>query len=182
MKRKSFLKRTLGLTAAGVLLGSNRLVQAQDTPVTSAEKKLKSKNKFLLGWITAWLENIKREMPESEKIKTIESNGKACAERSGMFAKALSFKGNLDGFLAEFRTEIGEKNVIREGRKVRLVYEQCFCPLVSDISEKLPADYCLCTQGWTKTVFGTVTGKPVKVDLKSTIKRGDPTCTIEIDT
>jgi hypothetical protein len=79
------------------------------------------------------------------------------------------------------RKEIGENNARRDGNKVSLTYDKCFCPLVADIKEKLPADYCLCTQGWTKAVYGAIAGKEVKVELKSSIQRGDPTCRIEVD-
>jgi hypothetical protein len=35
--------------------------------------------------------------------------------------------------------------------------------------------------GWTKAVYGAIAGKEVKVDFKSSIKHGDPTCRIEVD-
>lgn len=45
----------------------------------------------------------------------------------------------------------------------------------------LPGEYCRCTRGWTKAVYGALAGKDVKVDLKSSIKRCDPQCLVEID-
>ena len=154
---------------------------AQEAESAGCEKKLAGKNKFLLGWLTAWLGNMKKDLPEAEKVQVIENNGRACAERGGSLAWAKSFNGNIDKFLAEMRKEIGEANAKRDGNKVSLTYEKCFCPLVADIKEKLPADYCLCTQGWTKAVYGAIAGKEVKVELKSSIQRGDPTCRIEVD-
>jgi hypothetical protein len=180
MKRKSFLKGTLGIAAAGALLGGGKTM-AQETENTACEKKLAGKNKFLLGWLTAWLGNMKKDLPEAEKVRVIEDNGRACAERGGSLAWAKSFNGDLDKFLAAMRKEIGENNAKREGSKVSLTYEKCFCPLVAEIKEKLPADYCLCTQGWTKAVYGAIAGKEVQVELKSSIQRGDPKCQIEVD-
>ena len=84
-------------------------------------------------------------------------------------------------FLAAMRKHIGENNARREGNKITLVYEKCFCPLVAGVEGTLPGEYCLCTVGWTKAVYGAVAGKEVKVDLKSSIKRGDPKCLIEVD-
>jgi hypothetical protein len=180
MKRKSFLKGAIGVAAAGTLLGGSKAM-AQETIIPACEKKLAGKNKFLLGWLTAWLGNMKKDLPESEMVKLIENNGRSCAERGGSLAWAKSFNGDIDKFLAAMRKEIGENGARRDGSKITLVYDKCFCPLVGDTSEKLPPEYCLCTQGWTKAVYGAVAGKEVKVDLKSSIKRGDAKCLIEVD-
>ncbi len=181
MKRKSFLKGALGVAAAGTLLGASGKVMAQESTAAAGEKKMAAKNKFLLGWLTAWLGNMKKDLPEAEMVELIEDNGRACAERGGSLAWAKSFNGDVDKFLAAMRQHIGANNARRDGSKITLTYDKCFCPLVADIKEPLPADYCLCTQGWTKAVYGALAGKEVKVDLKSSIQRGDPQCLIEVD-
>jgi predicted hydrocarbon binding protein len=177
MKRKSFLKGSLGVAAAGLLGGGT--AAAQEAAVDGGEKRLAAKNHFLLGWLKAWLANLKG-LPEAEKVTFMEANGLACAERGGTLAWAKSFNGDLDKFLEAMRKEIGENNARREGNQVSLVYDKCFCPLVGDLKEPLPPDYCLCTRGWTRAVYGAVTGKPVTVELKATVKRGDPKCLIEV--
>lgn len=179
MKRKNFLKGTLGMAAAGTMLGGGNAM-AQEAAKPDCEKKLAGKNKFLLGWLAAWLGNMKKDLPEAELVKVIEDNGRACAER-GAIAWAKSFNGDIDKFLAAMRTEVGENSARRDGNKITLTYDRCFCPLVGDTTEKLPPEYCLCTRGWTKAVYSAVAGKEVKVDLRSSIKRGDPQCLIEVD-
>jgi hypothetical protein len=153
---------------------------AREAAKPECDKKLAGKNKFIMGWIAAWLGNMKKRMPEAEAAELIEENGRACAG-GGAVAWARSFNGDLDKFLAAMREEIGENNARRDGDKIILAYDRCFCPLVGDIPGTLPAEYCLCTVGWTKAVYGEITGKPVKVDLKSSIKRGDLRCLIEVD-
>jgi hypothetical protein len=180
MKRKNFLKGAIGVAAAGTLLGGGKAM-AQKKDAETCEKKLKGKNRFLAGWLAAWLGNMKKDLPAAEMVKVIEDNGRACAERGGSLAWAKSFNGDIDKFLAAMRKAIGANNARRDGSKITLIYEKCFCPLVGDTSEKLPAEYCLCTRGWTKAVYGAITGKEVKVDLKTTVKRGDPQCLIEVD-
>ena len=180
MKRKSFLKGAISVAAAGTLLGGNKAM-AQEKDAAACEKKLAGKNEFLFGWLAAWLGNMKKDLPEAEMAKVIENNGRSCAERGGSLAWAQSFNGDIDKFLAEMRKHLGANNARRDGSRITLVYEKCFCPLVGDTSEKLPADYCLCTRGWTKAVYGAIAGKEVKVDLRSAIKRGDPKCLIEVD-
>ena len=154
---------------------------AQGTKAPDCDKKLAGKNKFIVGWITAWLGNMKKQVPEAEAAKLIEENGRACAGR-GAVAWARSFNGDIDKFLAEMRKELGENCARRDGSRITLVYDRCLCPLVGDAPGTLPPEYCLCTVGWTKAVYGEITGKPVKVVLKGSIKRGDPQCLIEVET
>jgi hypothetical protein len=180
MNRKNFLKGAIGMAAAGTLLEGNKAM-AQEPDAAACEKKLAGMNKFLAGWLAAWLGNMKRDLPEAGMVKVIEDNGRACAERGGMVAGAASLNGDVDRFLAEMGKHIGENNIKREGSKITLVYDKCYCPLVADSTEKLPAEYCLCTRGWTKAVYGALAGKEVKVDLKRSIKRGDSQCLIEVE-
>jgi hypothetical protein len=178
MKRKNFLKGAVGVAAAGALLGGK--ATAQETEKPDCDKRMAGKNKFIMGWMAAWLGNMRKGLPEAEAARLIEENGRSCAGR-GAVAWAKSFDGDLDRFLAAMRREIGENNVRRDGGRITLVYDKCFCPLVGDIPGTLPAEYCHCTVGWTKAVYGEITGKPVKVGLRSSVKRGDARCLIEVE-
>ncbi len=180
MKRKSFLKGALGMAAAGTMLGGNT-GKAQETPAPGCEKKLAGKNRFIHGWVTSWLGNMKKQMPEAEMVKLIEENGRSCAANHGLLAWAKSFQGDVEKFIAAMRPHLGENNIRRDGDKVIMIYDKCLCTLVGDIEGTLPGEYCLCTVGWTKAVYGEITGRDVKVDLKSSIKRGDSRCLVEID-
>ncbi len=168
------------MAAAGTLLGGNR-VMGQEVKTPDCDKKLAGKNKFLAGWLTAWLGNMKNQMPEAERARLIEENGRSCAANHGLLAWAQSFHGDIDKFIAAMRPHLGENNIRRDGDKVIMIYEKCLCTLVGDIEGTLPGEYCLCTVGWTKAVYGAVAGKEVRGDLKSSIKRGDSRCLIEVD-
>ena len=178
MKRKRFLQGTV-LAAAGTLLGGKAMAQATMAP--DCEKKLAGKNKFILGWVTAGLANMKKQMPEAEAAKLIEANGRSCAANHGMLEWAGTFNGDVDKFIVAMRSHLGENNLRRDGNKVTMIYDRCLCSLVGDVEGTLPGEYCLCTRGWTKAVYGELTGRDVKVDLKSSIKRGDSRCLVEID-
>ncbi len=179
MKRTSFLSGAIGLAAGGALLGNRAMAQEAGTDL--CQKKLAAKNRFLKGWLDSWLQNLKGRMPEPEKVALIEANGRACAARAGLLEWAASFHGDVDKFLAEMEKHIGPGNARRDGQTIHLVYEKCFCPLVGDMDDPLPGDYCLCTRGWTQAVYGALAGKPVRVDLKASVKRGDPKCLIEVE-
>lgn len=180
MKRKNFIKGTLGMAAAGTLLGGSKIM-AQEAKAPNCEKKLAGKNKFILGWVTAWLGNMKKDLPEAEMVKLIEDNGRACAANHGMLAWVKTFNHDVDKFIAAMRPHLGENNLRRDGNKIIMIYDKCLCTLVNDIEGTLPGEYCLCTRGWTKAVYGAIAGKDVKVDLKSSIQRGDSQCLVEIN-
>lgn len=180
MKRKSFLQGAIGVTAATALTGAGK-VMAQESAKPDCEKKMAGKNKFILGWVTAWLGNMKKQMPEADRIRLIEENGRSCAANHGMLEWVKTFNGDVDKFIAAMRPHLGGDNLRRDGSKVTMIYDKCLCTLVGDIEGTLPGEYCLCTRGWTRAVFAAIVGKEVKVDLKSSIKRGDPRCLIEIE-
>ena len=65
---------------------------------------------------------------------------------------------------------------VRDGDTVTSVCEKCGCPLVRAGLVKLSPTFCNCSRGWIKAVFETVSGRPVEVELKQAISRGDPVC------
>jgi predicted hydrocarbon binding protein len=44
------------------------------------------------------------------------------------------------------------------------------------------ATLCLCSRGWVKTIFETLLGKPVRVELEKAIGRGDDICRYVVQT
>jgi predicted hydrocarbon binding protein len=182
MKRKDFLKGTCGLTALfGSWMAGGTAAFGQEQSAATDSKKAEAYKKNVHGYLKSLMDSMDKNLSEAERTAVQEANGRACAVRGGSFDWAKSFGGDVDKFLAEMRKHIGETNAVRDGRTVRLTYEKCFCPLVADLKEPISPTYCLCTQGWTKAVYEALTGKPVRVALKSSIKRGDPQCLIEVE-
>jgi predicted hydrocarbon binding protein len=182
MKRKDFLRGTCGLTALfGSWMAGGTVAFGQEQGAGVDEKKVAAFRKFVHGYIKSLMDNLDKNLPEAERTAVQEANGRACAARGGSVDWVKSFGGDIDKFLAEMRKLIGDANAVRDGRTVRLTYEKCFCPLVAELKEPISPSYCLCTQGWTKAVYEALTGKPVRVALRRSIKRGDPKCLIEVE-
>ena len=183
MKRKDFLRGTCGLAAVfGSFAAGGPGVRAQETVAAgAAEKREAALKKQIHGYLKSLMDNLDGNLAEAERVAVQEANGRACAARGGSLDLAKSFKGDVDAFLAEMRKHVGEGNAVRRGRTIHLAYEKCFCPLVADLKEPISPSYCLCTRGWTKAVYEALTGKPVRVALRASIKRGDPKCLIEVE-
>lgn len=67
---------------------------------------------------------------------------------------------------------------MKEGNAITLVFESCTCPMVR---EGVRDPYlCHCTVGYTKNLFETLLGRPVRVNLLESILGGDRVCRQEI--
>jgi len=183
MKRKDFLGGACGLTVLyGSWLAGGPAALAQDPAAASeAAKRETALKKQVHGYLRSLMENLDKNLSATERVAVQEANGRACAARGGSVDWAKSFGGDVDKFLADMRKHVGAGNAVREGRRIRLTYEKCFCPLVADLKDPISPSYCLCTQGWTRAVYEALIGQPVRVALLASIKRGDPKCLIEVE-
>ena len=105
----------------------------------------------------------------------MESCGRSCA-RSSAIKNAEQCRGDLPKFLSTFRSWVGKENVRQEDGEIFLTYPKCLCSLQAEISAALAETYCYCSCGWLKTMFETVVGNPVEVELESSVKRGSDAC------
>ena len=63
-----------------------------------------------------------------------------------------------------------------ESDAVRGIFKECGCPLVRSGLIELHPIQCFCSQGMMETIFSEVAGKPIYVEIKQTIGRGDDVC------
>jgi predicted hydrocarbon binding protein len=138
-----------------------------------------AEKKFTERWVKNLIESLDAHADEETKTAVMESCGRACA-RAGAISSAQKCQGDLDKLLAALESWIGKGNTGRDGDVVHIVYPKCFCHLVSDGPARLPDSYCLCSQGWLKEMFETVTGKAVRVELLESVKRGGDQCSFKV--
>ena len=177
MKRKEFLKKTLGM---GLASGSMFLLEGRKTMAQSKDKKSEQKSKdknqlFKEAWITALLKNMDKQLDEKTRAKMMESCGRDCACR-GAISMAESSKNDVRKLVKSLAKFLGEKNCYIEGNVVHLGYDKCYCEFVAEGPERLSDTYCECSRGWVLEMFGTAAQKPVKVELLQAIKRGASSC------
>jgi predicted hydrocarbon binding protein len=149
-------------------------------PKTSEEEQMAQKAKFVHDWILNMMENMDQQMGEEEKIRLLESCGRACATRHAQ-KEAMKSQGNLDAWLTTMKKWVGANNVKKEANTVRVIYSKCLCPLVQDGPPLMSNTYCNCSRGWLKEVFETVLEKPVEVKLEDSIMKGGQQCRFTIN-
>jgi hypothetical protein len=167
VERKDFIGALAALCAAPVCCAG------QDQPPSSAARP---QDQFKQAWVKTLIETMDAQLDGPSKVKLLETCGRACARRGALPSLQQAAHGQLDALLKALEANLGAGNARQEGNVVHLRYTKCYCPLVGDGPERLPDTYCNCSRGWALEVFGTITGKPVTVDLISSIRRGDADC------
>jgi len=168
MQRKHFVQ----LTTALVTLGAAKKAAAQEPSQKATERERRMHE----AWLKSLLENLDAQVDEPTRTQMMLSVGRACARRSGFLPQVQAAKGDLDQLVASLGRVLGKDNCRREGSSVHLRYSKCYCPIVGAGPERLSNTWCHCSRGWVHEMFETVTGKPVKVELTHSIKRGDADC------
>jgi len=197
LERKEFITNSLCLSACcgamivmGKSLAEGKEVSPKNSPLSDCEKK----QEFARGWIERLMNSMDENLDQGTRRKLMEACGRACyCAAHGEKDKATNQPVNLDQFLADYKKKHGESSVKKEGNEIVLFFKYpqkqsekqakenlCWCPLVEDGPEKLSDTYCYCSVGYVKEVFERSTGKEVKVDLLSAVKRGDKDCSFAI--
>jgi predicted hydrocarbon binding protein len=65
---------------------------------------------------------------------------------------------------------------VLEGNSITGVFRECGCPLVRSGLIELHPVQCYCSQGLMETIFSQAADRPVQVEIKRSIGRGDDVC------
>jgi hypothetical protein len=177
--RKEFLA-TLGCACCGALFGEAAVGSAeplpqpsgQDTPPTDPDKQ------FIQDWLSDLLEQVDANLDEPAKIKLLGGCGRACFERFPFKrAWAEQGRGDVEKLIAALQKNF---DVEREGQRVHIRYGKvskgCYCPAAKYRAPKPNDLHCYCTRGTHQAVWETALGRPVRVEIAETVRRGGKTC------
>lgn len=129
----------------------------------------------------AWFfELVSKNTDEATREKLIEELGMFCAKENE--AQLAEYVGQIDKYLEFVQKQWVEKvefdKTKNEIRVIGKKQESCFCPLVD--SKVISKDFCNCSKGWQKFTYETILGKPVEVEILSSIIRGSDCCSFKI--
>lgn len=135
------------------------------------------------SWISLLHKSISG-LDEKQQASIMKPCGQGCAsDILSLCEKSLGRKVNsLEDLVAGW-------NMIRDRRgltgrwefernAVRGIFKECGCPLVRSGLIDLHPVQCFCSQGMMETLFSEAAGRPIDVELKQTIGRGDDVCHI----
>jgi hypothetical protein len=182
MDRKQFLCRTLQLGLGSCSLGAMEALAstlaegAQSTPdeVTIARKEAE----FVRNWVSDLLDTMDEQLPRAARVKLIEGCGRGCFRRHE-FKRAIAEqgKGDVDKLVAAYKKNF---EVWRDGDAVHVRYgetsSRCYCPVVKDRAPRADDLHCECTRSTHQSIFETALGRPIRVEVLETLRRGGRTC------
>lgn len=129
--------------------------------------------------IQSMMNILDREVDEKTRWKIMEACGRSCIGHSTL-DKALHLQKkskSLDDLLEQLNmARIGGGHLQKEGEIIHASYDRCYCGSVSQTREPFSSTYCHCSCGWYRQLFETLLGKPVRVELLSSIIQGDDCC------
>ena len=148
------------------------------TPVDDALKKAQAENQFINNWLTDLFDTIDAELDRPTQLKLIEGCGRGCFRRHKFKTDiAEAGKGDAEKLIAAYRKNFG---IRREGDDVHITYgrekNSCFCPAARNRPARPNDLHCECTRATHQAVFETALGRPIKVELVETVRRGGQRC------
>ncbi len=196
MDRKDFLK-TIGKAglATGTLavFGGPCCCLAQEKPASTPAAKgtaCEERLKFVDRWTKRFFDAVDAELDQPTRIRLMEATGRACylGSREG---RPVPPPLPADKFVAELQKYVGPENARMEGDKIYFNYVgspaglkvangYCLCPLVETGPPGLSGTFCACSVGYVREMFSQALGKPVKVELLESLKRGGKSCRFKV--
>lgn len=180
MNRKEFFKTGL---KAGTCACALLFLGGKDIAFADSDSQQDKYQGFVSNWTENLMKIMDKHLDEETKTKIMEESGRKCAEKSYKQI-ALQYKGNVDGLMARMRqnwAEIAdfdkEKGIIRVVGKKN---QSCDCPMARGKTTLSTGTLCLCSRGWVKEVFETVTGEKVDVVFEKTRLTGADHCAYKI--
>jgi hypothetical protein len=182
MDRKQFMCRTLelGLASCGavalsaVAAASGEAAQAEADELAVARREAE----FVRNWVSDLVDTMAEELPREAQLRLIAGCGRGCFRRHE-FKRAIAEqgKGDVEKLVAAYKKNF---EVWRDGGTVHVRYgetsSRCYCPVVKDRPARADDLHCECTRSTHQSIFETVLGRPVKVEVTETLRRGGKTC------
>jgi hypothetical protein len=182
MDRKEFIKEAcwLGIACGGSMLFADPKAAAQPAEAKQDSSASERGRKLREAWIVTLMENMEKTLDEATRRNLMGQCGRACARRGPLYETAKLYRGDAAKFVETVGSRIGRDLCNIKDNVIHWGYPRCYCELVAEGPARLPDSYCFCSVGWVEEMFETVLGKPVKVELLQSVKRGAPDCRFTI--
>ena len=165
-----------------VMEGSERL-----TPSSASEE--------FAQWAKMAVDRLDDLVDEPTRNRIMQHCGRNCSQEYQeviQFAKdRFQQSRDLNDFLeSESRTEFPGTKLWREGDVIYQVYDpasfveptRCYCCLLRSLpsEERISTTYCHCSEGFVKSYWEEVLGRPVKVEVLESVVSGGKECRFAI--
>lgn len=181
MNRKEFFEKSLKLgfcSGSLVVLGESETLAASLQEEEDRLAMVSREKEFIQNWLTDLLETIETELDRETAERLIAGCGRGCYRRHDFKQKiAEDGKGDIDKLIAAYHRNF---EIWRDGDQVHIRYgevsNRCYCPAANYRPSKPDDLHCECTRATHQTIFETALGRPIRVDVVESLRRGGRTC------
>jgi hypothetical protein len=180
MDRKSFTQKLALLGVCPFVIQNLAGSDLTDLPQEQDEKLkvIQTQKQFVENWLADLLESMDKNLDRATQERIVGNCGKACFNRF-QFKKdiAINGEGNLDKLIEAYRKNF---EIWKDGNTVHIRYGEvsngCYCPAANYRTPKPNDIHCECTRTTHQTIFETALGKPFRVEIAESLRRGGRTC------
>ncbi len=147
---------------------------AQTTSASEADRE----KEFVKNWLTDLFATMQAELDEPTKVKLMAGCGRGCFRRFRFKQDIAQLgKGSVDRLVEAYKKNF---EIWRDGSEVHIRYgavnKQCYCPAARYHPVQPHDMHCECTRATHQTVFETALGRPIRVEVLESLRRGGATC------
>jgi len=138
------------------------------------DDQCKTEAKVVREFLSAFLQREENSMSRDMLTKLMTERGHACCRALDFRQKLIEdSKGNLDTLVELLGKIVGSKNCVRRGDLVTLIYPitECVCGWSPKRAARPDDPYCECSKANNQTLFETVCGKLVRVEVADSPRR-----------
>lgn len=180
MDRKSFTQQLalLGICPLMIQHVSGSVPVAAPAIQDDKLQALQSQKQFVENWLADLLESMDKNLDRETLEKIVGNCGKDCFNRH-QFKKdiAIQGSGNLDKLIESYSKNF---EIWKDGDTVHIRYGEiskgCYCPAANYRPPKPNDIHCECTRNTHKAIFETALGRPFRVEVAESLRRGGKTC------
>jgi len=202
MNRKEFLTNVgkyclcscacaLGATLAGVR-GDDSTLPADSAAAPVKKPRSEERVEFAEKWVVRFFDILDANLDEATRRKIMMANGRACFLNWIKETDQQIRPVTLDQMKQWIDKNVKDGSASYDGNVIYYQYtvaaetglpsqeSQCLCTLVETKPAGLSSTFCHCSVGYVKEWYDQLFGKPVEVELLTSVLRGDPRCKFKI--
>lgn len=159
-------------------LGCCALALFQDSASAQTQSQADREKEFVTNWLTDLFDSMDAELDQNTKVRVMAGCGRGCFRRF-QFKQDIARlgSGSVEKLVEAYKKNF---NVWQEEDTVHIRYgavsKGCYCPAARYHPARPNDMHCECTRATHQTVFETALGKPVRVEILESVRRGGQTC------
>lgn len=178
MNRKDFLHKSLGYGFGCCALAGLEARGSAESAPDPQPNALQQEKQFIENWVTDLLDTMEKVLDEPTRVRLMAGCGQGCHRRHKFTQEIVeASKGDVDKLIEAYKRSFG---VERKGDEVHISYGRgpkgCWCPAAQNRPAKAKDLHCECTRGKHQHMWETALGRPIRVEIVESLRRGGQKC------